>query len=605
MPKSFNFSDPPFDCLTPAEQELVRSSLDIAFFAEGEQIIGTDVPSEHLYVVIKGYVEERDGEDVVAICGPDDVFDARGLVMGDASHNSFVVREEAICYVLPKSVVLDLTKANAAYGAYFYQDLSQKLSRLSERSRARELNWLMMARVRDAYIHPAYYVEATDTVRTAGREMRDRKVNALIVRNGARSGIVTGMNLTKALVLDEQPLTAPIGDFAHFDLVTVRADEFLYNALILMTRHSIRRVVVVDEDDQIIGTLDEIDLLSFLSSHSHLISVQLERAHTLDEMKAVSARMDELVASLHVQGVKIQFIADLVTELNRKLMAKLFHHLATPEIVENTCLVVMGSEGRGEQILRTDQDNGLILRDGVEIPGLEEFCGCFSQGLLEFGYPPCPGNVMVTNPEWTRPLSGFRQEIYQWIRKPSGPGNLNLAIFYDAIAVAGDASLLDTAKSYMFDLLADNDAFYAHFARTTEAFQTPLGLFFNLIVQRGDEGDMVDLKKGGIFPIVHGIRSLALQQRLKETGTIARIGRLRGQGIIDRALAEELIEAFNFMMGLRLKSRLARIAVRKPYDNLVNADDLSTVERDLLKDALYVVKRAKDLVRHHFHLGLF
>lgn len=605
MPKAFDFSNPPFDCLTPAEQDLVRQSLDIAFFQEGEQIIQAGAASDHLYVVIKGYVEERDGEDIVAICGPKDVFDTRGLVMGEGSHYSFVVREEAICYVLPRSFVLDLTKLNPAYGAYFYQDLSQKLSELSTRSRARELNWLMMARVRDAYVHPAVTVDAGETVRAAGREMRDRKVNALIVRNGTRRGIITGMNLAKALVLDEQPLTAPVGQFARFDLVTVRADEFLYNALIVMTRHSLRRVVVVDENDEIVGILDEIDLLSFLSSHSHLVSVQLERAQTLEEMKAVSARMDELVASLNAQGVKIQFIAELVTELNRKLVAKLFHHLASPEIAENVCLVVMGSEGRAEQILRTDQDNALIVRDGVDIPGLTDFCGYFAQGLIEFGYPPCPGNVMVTNPEWTQPLSGFRREIHHWIVKPDGMGNMKLAIFYDAIAVAGDGTLLDAAKSYLYELLADNDAFYAHFARTTEAFQTPLGLFFNLIVKRGDEGDMVDLKKGGIFPIVHGIRSLALQQRLKETNTIARIRRLRELNIIDGAFAEELIEAFNFMMGLRLKSRLARIAVHKPYDNLVNADDLSTVERDLLKDALYVVKRAKDMVRHHFHLGLF
>jgi CBS domain-containing protein len=177
-----------------------------------------------------------------------------------------------------------------------------------------------------------------------------------------------------------------------------------------------------------------------------------------------------------------------------------------------------------------------------------------------------------------------------------------VAIIYDARAVAGDAGLLDNAKAALLDMICGEQAFLAHFARAVDAFGTPIGLFNNLITSEGT-GDALDLKKGGIFPIVHGVRSLAIEQGLLETSTDRRITRLRDLGVLQAEFARDLSQAFLFLLMLRLDAQLAASAGAS--GTLVRPAQLSSMERQLLRDALHVVKQFREIVRHHFRLGSF
>jgi CBS domain-containing protein len=153
MPNAFNFSASPFDCLTPGEQRLVRDSVDIAYYREGETILDLGSSPTHLFVVIKGYVSQIDGDEVVATFGPDDCFDGRGLVAGKAS-NRFVAAEEVVSYLLARQAVSELIASNAMFGALLFSDLGSKLGALAQRQSEHELQSLAMARVDEAYLHP-------------------------------------------------------------------------------------------------------------------------------------------------------------------------------------------------------------------------------------------------------------------------------------------------------------------------------------------------------------------------------------------------------------------------------------------------------------------
>ncbi len=133
----------------------------------------------------------------------------------------------------------------------------------------------------------------------------------------------------------------------------------------------------------------------------------------------------------------------------------------------------------------------------------------------------------------------------------------------------------------------------------------PLGIFSNLIAGRGAPKDRLDLKKGGIFPIVHGVRALALERRLTTTNTAQRIEALAQAGVLDGAFARDLAEAFGFLLGLRLQARLHQLRLDQPPGNLLNPAELTKFERDLLKDSFAIVNRFKELVRYHFHLKMF
>lgn len=600
MPKAFDAANPPFDRLTPKEIERLRAALDIAYFRPGEAIIGQDTATDALYVVIKGTIEERDGNDLLALLGSKDSFDSRALIHGKSGH-AFVAREETLCYVAPKVTILGLIQDNPRFAAFFYRDISRKLDEVVRDEEERRYGSLMRARISELFLHPAAFINAGDTIQAAGLMMREIGSNALFVRDGERTGIITGMNLSKAVVLRRQSIQTPVRDLAHFDVVALRPDDFVSSALVLMTKLNKRRVAVHD-GERFVGILEDIDLLGFLAGSAQVIAGRIDRAATPDDLAVAARETASQVRALRRQGVDVEVIGEIVSDLNQRLFSRLFEMVAPADFRTSACLIVMGSEGRGEQTVRTDQDNGIILPESVDGTTLDAFRADFSGALSSFGFPPCPGNVMVSNPAWSKPLSGYLADFQNWVRLSDHAGHTNVAIFYDARAVAGDELLLTRAKTTLVDMVRGEQAFLAHFARAIDAFATPIGLFKNLITSEGN-GDALDLKKGGIFPIVHGIRSLSLEQGLMECATEKRIARLRDIGVLRADFARDLSQAFQFMLMLRLDGQLAASAGSS--GTLVRPSSLTSMERDLLRDAFHVVKQFREFIRRHFKLDMF
>lgn len=598
MPNAFDEKNQPFDRLAPQEVETLRRALDIGYFRPGETIIAAGAPAEALYVVIKGVVEERAGEEIVALLGPSDAFDSRALVQGQSAH-AFLAREETLCYVLPRKAALGLIQSNPRFAAFFYLEISRKLDALARDEEDSRVGTLMRARICDMNLHPASFIDATDSIETAGHRMREINTNALFVRDGDRIGIVTGMNLSKGVVLNRMPISAPVGPITHYDVVSLSPDDFVYSALILMTKTNKRRVAVHD-GSAYVGFLEDIELISFVTGNAQLVAGRIDRAAGLSDLVIAAREIGDQVRLLRRQGVKIEAVAEIVSDLNRRLIAKVFTLLAPASIRAGGCLVLMGSEGRGEQTLRTDQDNGLILAGPVDEGELDAFRSAFTEALDSFGFAPCPGNVMVRNPVWSRPLSEYLAAFRRWITIPDENAHMNVAIFYDSVAVAGDVNLLARAKAELIEATRSDSAYLSHFARATEAFPMPIGFFNNLTVD--GKGNAVDLKKGGIFPIVHGVRSLALERGLTETGTADRIKKLVELGPISRDFGRELTQSLYFLMTLRLDSQLAAVGASGV---LIRPAELTTMERDLLRDAFRVVKQFREIIRRHFNLGMF
>jgi len=596
--RSFDAANAPFDRLAPGEVDIVRAALDIGYFRPGETIIARDGAPDSLFVVIKGCVEERDGDELVALRGPGDCFDSRALVQGGGS-NAFLAREETLCNLLPRGVTLGLINQNPRFAAFFYRDISRKLDTVVREEEAARFAPLMNARVRDLAMHPAAFVDASDSIETAGRKMHEIDTDTLFVREGERVGILTGMGLARAAILDRRPIQASVGGAARYDIVAVAPDDFVSLALIKMTKHNTRRLAVV-EDGAYVGFIEDIDLLSFFTGNSQLVAARIDRAASLAELGAAARRIEDQTRLLRRQGVKIEVVAEIVSDLNRHLFARLFALTAPPSIRDRSCLIVMGSEGRGEQTMRTDQDNGLILSTPAPDDELQAFRDAFSGALERFGFPPCPGDVMVVNPLWSRTADDYRADFRRWIALPDEHAHMNVAIFYDAEAAAGDPEQLHGLKLALIEALSGERAYLAHFARAIDAFPTPIGLFNQLLTSKS-QGDALDLKKGGIFPIVHGVRSLALERGLLQTGTAARIARLAELGAFSQDFARELTQALRYLMTLRLDAQLAEA----PSASLVRPGELSSMERDLLRDAFQIVKQLRDIVRRRFNLGLF
>jgi len=598
MAQPFDAGHAPFNRLTPKEIEIVRAALDIGYFRPGETIIARDGAPESLFIVIKGCVEERDHDQVVALRGPGDAFDSRALVQGGGS-NAFVAREETLCNLLPREVTLGLINHNPRFASFFYLDISRKLDAISREEEASRFAPLMNARVSDLVLRPATFVDAADSIQCAGARMREVNAYALFVRDGERTGVLTRSDLVNATIVNRRPIDEPVGPLARHPVICVAPDDFVSTALLRMTKHNKRRVAVA-ENGEFVGVLEDVDLLSFLAGNAQLVAGQIDRASTVADLAATAQKIEPQIRTLRRQGVKIEVVNEIVTDLNRRLHAKLFALIAPPSIRKHGSLIVMGSEGRGEQAFRTDQDNGLILSGPVPAEDLDRFRAGIFAALETCGFPPCPGEVMVRNPLWSKTVNEFGDDFRRWLALSDESGAINIAIFYDAETVAGDPALLEAAKQNLIDAMRGERVHLARFALAVDAFPTPIGYFNNLVTSKAD-GDALDLKKGGIFPIVHGVRAFALEKGLTETNTAARIAKLAELATFEPQFARELTEALHYLMTMRLDAQIAERA----STSLVKPAELSTMERDLLRDAFQVTKRLREMVRRHFNLAMF
>ena len=348
----FDASNPPFDRLNEQEVGSLTASIDIGYFAPGEVIVRRSAASERLHVIIKGAVEVKDGADLHAVLGPKDTFDSRALVHGAAGED-FVAAEETLCYLVPRERVLTLIRDNPAFAAFFYADVSRKLDALSDTRKVEGMESVLRERIRNVRRGPAVFVEGATTIEEAGRAMRDNDINSLFVREGTRVGVVTGMNLSKAVVLDRLPLHTPVRDLCRFEVVSVDSDDFIFDALLAMTRYGKRRLAI-RADGAFVGFLEDIDLLGLFAGNSQLIPGRIDRARGLDDLAAAARDIQDQVERLHRQGLKVDLIAEITSDLNRRLHRKLYEMVATPGIRENGCLVLLGIRGPG----RADGPNG-------------------------------------------------------------------------------------------------------------------------------------------------------------------------------------------------------------------------------------------------------
>ena len=605
--KKFISNIHPFNNLNTFELDDLVEDLDIVYFKANSIVQAQDSNPEFLYFVLKGLIQEINDDEVLSVYSKGEIFDSVSLIKNH-SKNSFVAIEESICYALKKERFMQILSSNQQLENYFFQSISDKLNNNILNEKNKDMANIMIAKVKDAKVHKAVVVDTNKTIFEAAKIIKQEKIPTLLLKDEAgEMYIVTDSDFRQKVILNRMDYDDLVVKIASKGLIYINEDDFLFNAQLQMAKHGLKRVVVKNDHDEIVGILDQISLSSFFATNTFAVSNQIINAETLEELKEASHSFIKIIKSLNAKGVKIEFISKLINQLNKKLLDKLYKILAPKELIGKSCLVVMGSEGRAEQILRTDQDNALIISDDCSISEekLREFTHLFTETLVDFGFPRCEGNIMVSNPYWCRKQSDFKELIYEWVNSPSGDNFMNIAIFYDALCVSGDIEIIKELKNYLFKISSNSQSFYTNFARVINSFDVPLGFFDGFVFNSKDEKhkDEIDIKRGGIFIIVQGIRSLSIQNRVLNTNTIKRINSLKELKVLDDESAKELIMAFNILNSLKLKASLEKLDKKEKIDNFVNPNRLTIMEKDLLKDSFKIVNRLKKRLENHFKLN--
>ena len=607
MPDKFNMHTPPFDRLTDDEQATVRQSLDIAYFRENDAIIRSEHSSDSLFVIIKGAVEKRssDGQEILSHFVSEDLFDAKVLIEGYSKHQ-YIAFEDTLCYLLPRSIFLQLYKSNPQFAIFFDTSLAKKQELVEMAKKQQNLAEFILTKVSSAIYHPAILFEPDTPINVVTEQLQAHNVDSALVKlrpDDVRIGsypdsphfaIITRTDLLHAVMIDSKPLDTQVEHIASFPVFNVTDGDYLFNAMITMTQNRVKRLMVCKHGEAV-GMLDMLQILSSFSTHSHVLTLRIARSRTIEELKSVSVNQKKLVEQLLKNGIHTRFLMDLIATINDQIIERAFELIVAEEHHDKCCLIVLGSEGRKEQILKTDQDNALILKDSANWPGCHDAMKTLSATLSELGYPLCPGNIMVSNPEWVKTQAEWKDTIQHWVTSSQGKDVMNLAILSDARATAGNHMLLTPIKQVISEKMQGKSLLISEFAKPALGFATPLTVFGNLKQQKSG----LDIKQGGIFPLVHGIRSLSLEHDILATSTFERIDALSDHNILDRETGDNLAEALKLFIKLRLSQQLTSC---KGTSNTIDVEKLDRAERDILRHSLKVVKKFKQWLEYHYQI---
>ena len=591
----------PFSLLDEKILLTIDKTAQIAYYPKGTVLIEEEGTPPSIFFIIKGVVKATNGDELIDVYHRNDLFAAIESIRNQISKDRYTVDEELICYEIPVDIFLKISEENSAFKTYFLSTIMERSQMMKEKKENLRAAEMMVERVDTHLLHEICMVNADMSVFDALSELENSKAVALIVQNDFGYGIVTDADLRYYILNRESENLSTIAQIQSSPLISIKEGELLFNVLLMMTGRNIKHLPVFNDDEKLIGVLELSDLLSYLSNQSHLISVQMARAETVEEVVSAASRIDIMVSVLHDKGVKNRYIAKMVSEMHKKMYSKLFAFIFPKEWHDKCTLILLGSEGRGEQILKTDQDNAIIFEEGFEPEKKEQILLQFTEVLDTIGFPRCKGNVMVINPKWAKDVPSYKKDIYRWVNTPQGDDLLDMAIFFDTFAVAGNIGIYKKLRAVLLEQVKQHKTFLPHFARSIESFESPLGLFSRFVSAKGHK-DEIDIKKSALFALIHGVRALALEYGITKTNTTERIKALHALHYMSKEDAQELIETLEVINTIRLHAQLEKLEQKKEIDNYICLTSLGKLEKDTLKEALKRVEQFKKRVSYHFHL---
>lgn len=585
QPLEFLRKHPPFDRLGPGALERLGGALEIQYVPRDTKVLQRGgARSERLYVIRKGAVRlERDAR-VVQTLEEGDCFGFPSLIGGFTPHVDAVTTEDTLLYQVPEQTFNDLMREEG-FAEFFLSDLAERLrnSATLQSVPGGELG----TPVRQLPLATPVRIRAGDTVGDAAQRMRDAGVSSLIVdgMSGAGPGILTDRDLRSRVLAERRGPDTLVTDVATQPVRTISAGATLFETLLFMLDEHVHHAPI-EENGHIVGIITDTDLLRLQVKSPLYLLRNVERMSIPGDLPRYAQDVAAMVQALHGGGLDAVQIGPVVSRMNETLIGRLLR-AAESELGEAPApyaFLVFGSEGRREQILLTDQDNALVYADAGE-SHKEYFTNLARKvvdHLLASGFPSCQGGFMSTN--WNQSLSSWGALFRGWVQTPEPRALMEALNFFDFRAVYGKLDLGALEARLLRD--GREPMFLAHLARASLRLSPPIGPFRQI---RHDEGG-VDLKKGGIVPIVGLARLYALEAQSPARNTLDRLQAASDAGTLSKSGAATLSEAFRFLLRIRLRAQLRAIKRGGRPNNRAPLDDLSPLERQQLKDVFLAIR---------------
>ncbi|GAB6057237.1 putative nucleotidyltransferase substrate binding domain-containing protein [Desulfonatronum parangueonense] len=605
----------PFSDLLQEELEEVGLATRLETASAGAVLVPDREGERSLYVVRDGTLRVTVDNEIIDTLIRGDIFGHVQLFFPSPGGESATALQDCLLVVLdpPALQVLQRHQSIDQHLRRKAEIFRKKIDDIRHRRDVSRLDPYLRLTLRDVNIKTPVFVPAEATVSHAAKLMqRDNVATCLVGQEQDVRGIVTEHDILKKIVAqDIQPDTAGIRTIMSSPLITIAPDSLLFEAFSKMVRSGIRRLVVRDGQSKIFGIIEERDLLSVKGENPVYLAGEISRAENLAALGKVFDQVQKMVARSVVEGIGILQIGRLTSDMRDQLLAKVHHLVLTemdPPPPVSFCLAALGSEGRREQYLATDQDNALI-HSGTQEEDVRRFfevySGKFIRALLDLGIPPCPHGVMITNPNWRMSIEQWLDTVDALIRGTDQNTVLKTSLLADLRPVVGDAQLAGNLKSYLFKQIAQSPFILKYMALEAVRFKPPVSFFNKLTpARRGKHKGAVDIKKGGVFPITQGVRTLAVQHAVLETSTEERIRLLHDAGVFSAGFSAGLQEAYAYFQTLRVRFQTQQFRSNHQPDNFIFPDRLSAMEQDMLKDGFKVVADFQSLLFSKYSLHL-
>ncbi len=453
-----------------------------------------------------------------------------------------------------------------------------------------------------------------DKIIDAALIMHDKSISSIVACDDKQEpvGIMTDRDLRSKVVAGRvNPETSVVREVMTAPVIAVKEHETLFEVLYQMSRNRIHRIGVVDGNNRLIGIINESDIIRLQNRSPQKLLRSIDEAETVNDLKVIHDHMEELIVFLRGNGVSTKDLVRLISLLNDQISLRLIETLRQqrfPDLPEKCAFLVLGSEGRREQTLKTDQDNAIIYADDLsttEINRITTFSQALIDALIEIGVPECPGGIMAKNEFWRRNLTNWKEAIDSWIAAPSGENILNFSMFSDMRTLWGDSSLEMSLRDHVTLRAHENGIFLAHMAANVCRFPPPLGFFGRIKTEtQGEHIGKIDLKKSGIFAITEGVKTLALEAGILDGSTNEKLQVLLERDVLNDKQVGDLEAAFNLLTFFRLRGQIASSVAGHDPDNYIAPSSLNRVERGRLKVSLEVVESFQASLTTHFQLNM-
>lgn len=596
----------PFAQMAQAHQEYLAKRLKLGFYARGEAVTGPDDgPAHRFYIIKQGRIHGDLGEDVPETESAWELITGESFPIGALLSRRPVrtinrAAEDTFCFELERDDFDKLLQQSPVFRDFCTRRLASLLDSalrtVQANSATRASSDISLSSPLSSLIQRApISCTANTPVGDALAIMAREHIGSMIVTDEAHRpiGMFTLHDVLSRVALPQRDLTTPMQEVMTPSPLWLSPQSRAYEAALLMAQQGFGHVCVV-EDGRLRGVISERDLFSLQRIGLVSLSRSIARADSIEQLTAQAAQVHRLVEQMLAQGASVDQITEIITTLNdhitQRAITLILADVGKPDI-EFTWLA-FGSEGRREQTLKTDQDNGILfyLPDNRTADDaralLLPIARRINEALAAIGFPLCPGNIMASNPECCLSMAEWQERFARWIGQSSAQNLLNASIYFDFRPLYGSEAPVEELRGWLFAEIAENGLFRRQMAANALRNRPPLGLFGDFKVSGGGKAPRgIDLKTQGLTPFVDAARIFAIANGIPSTNTVERLQEAGARKALDVADVAAWVDAYHFIQLLRVRIHRRQAEQGEELSNVVDPDTLNELDRRILKEA--------------------